>query len=179
MSLTKNLTDSLKTKVIDVLQEQQPSVTPSEIKTIASICLAEAMEEQITDWGDDTKRDLYIKDIELALQKFNVDAAFENGGWNILFRNLTQRLAGFSKNARDSINQVPDAEQCKAILGYNANKGSLTPFNVNSSNMSLQTSKLVGSEHLGEVFGNDAADGAYKQMNHLHEGKCYICDKFL
>ena len=164
----------------DPISSANPALTRQQIKTTASICLAEALEEQIADWGVDDKRNQYVQDIKDALHQFNVDNAFQKGGWNVLFRSLTKRLAGFSKNARDTINQVPDAEQCKAILGYNATKGLLTPFNVNSSNMSLQSSEALGPVgKLGEIFGNPVADAAYKKTNHLHEGKCYICDKFL
>ena len=148
-----------------------------EIKTIASICLAEALEEQITDWGDDVNRDVYVNDIKEALVNFNADVAFEKGGWNILFRSLTKRLAGFNKNARDTINQVGDAEQCKVILGYNNTKANLTPFNDNNSNINLQKSTYPGNP--GQIFGDAAASNNYKQTNPLHNGTCYICGKFL
>ena len=173
------LRQEIKDRVEEPLNQSGNQLTSSEIKTIASICLAEALEEQIADWGNDAKRDQYVQDIKVALKDFNVDNAFEKGGWNILFRSLTKRLAGFSKNARDTINQVPDADQCKITLGYNDTKSDLTPFNANSTNMSLQSSELVVRQDLGKIFGNSNADTTYKQTNPLHEGKCYICDKFL
>ena len=154
--MAQSLEDAFQEKLIKELREkvlpQVNDALPDEasgrgdrsrmIKTIASICLAEAIEEQIADWGDDTKRYQYIKDIIDALEAFHVDEAFEGGGWNRLFTSLTKRLRGFNENARNTINRVPDAEQCKVVLGYNQTKHMLEPFNVNSSNINLQTSRM-------------------------------------
>ena len=140
-----------------------------EIKVIASICLAQTIEELIADWENDEKLEIYKQDIVQTVQGFEVDKAVNNGGWNTVVNNLTLKLKGFSKGARTTMTVVPDGEQCKQILQYSRHPGVAALILDPNLQHDAETQKMQARRVLGcgenELVNVHSPPGNYNDTN--------------